>query len=246
MIARQVVALGLSLVTGAQAAAPSTTATNEVVLAGSLEGLPLANLIAIASEVTREPFLFEPRDVDVRVTFLGTIGVPVDRFLEFFELVLRIEGFVVVDESVGDRRFHRIARLGQQARGRHSLKSDAAMVSAEELERLSDRSCLVTTECTFEHIPSAGLGDMICQYFTDSSIQSVRDVRGSRTLVASGVAREVAALLAMARRLDAEIGRSGEREIRGGREVRLDLEKRVAALEAQLTKLVEPAAAADR
>lgn len=206
MIARPVLALGLSLFAAGRAAPPPKDAADEVVLVGTLEGIPLADLIAIASDVTGEPFFFEPRDVDVDVIFLGTVGVPWDRFLEFFELCLRIEGYVVVDETVGGRELHKVVRLGQQARGQQSLKTAARFVSPEELELMSGRGCLVTTYGSFEHVPAEGVDHMLCLYCSDSTYQSVRLVPGTKTLVMTGVAREVAALLAMARRLDEEIG----------------------------------------
>jgi len=243
VIARASLAFAVALGVGTAAPPPrpaaarepdvAGVAADEIVLVGDRAGIPLSRLIELARDATGDAFLFEPKDVDTKVVFLGTVRVPKDRFLEFFEMCLRIEDFVVLDAKSPDLRVHTLRKLGQQARGQQALKTQSLAVSPAELDALRDRSLLVTTEWTFDHLDFDSLNHMLCVYFSDSACQAVRGVEGTRTLILTGFAREVRGLLEMARRLDAEIGRQGNRVVRA------DLAARVGALEKRVARLLE-------
>jgi hypothetical protein len=130
-------------------------------------------------------------------------------------------------------RVHTIRRLGQQSRGQQSIRESARVVSAAELEELGDRSVLVTTEFTFEHLTFETFNHLLCPYFCEGDTQCWRGIEHMNSVIATGYAREVRGFLLLARRLDAEIGRQRNHVIR------TDLAARVGALEKRVARLLE-------
>jgi hypothetical protein len=223
-------AAALLVAPGLVAARDARPADDEIVLEGGSDGLGMRRLVEQASEITGEPFFFDPGDLGGRVPCLGSFRVARSRFLSIFDALLRSVDFVRLERTIGSQKFHLVRRLGQQARGQISLKTLARIVTREELARIADRDELVTTDWTPRHVPERGFIDSVCVYFTDSSTQSVRNIDTTGTLVMTGFARDLASRIEMMERVDAEVGASGRRL----KSPTAGLARRIAALEREM------------
>jgi hypothetical protein len=212
--------------------APSDDLTFEC----SPDGMEVAHLLDVAQEVTGEAFFFDPRDVrDQRIFFQGTVVVPRAAFLSFFDTCLRDAEFVHLDSWVAGTRVHSIRRLGQQSRGQQALKSQARIVPPEEMAALADRFTLITSWVVCNSGASARqiACPTLCQFFTDSSIESIRSIEGTGVILMTGLSANVAKYSAMARQLDTafspdvDAGRTNE------------LEERICVLEERVTAMLK-------
>src|SRR6185369_8756870 len=105
-----------------------------------------------------------------------------------------------------------------------------------ELAQLADRWTLVTTTYSCKNLPARELVTTMQLYFADSATEAIRNIEGTDSAVMTGYAANLAALVKMCERLDAEAASSPSYERARG------LESRLAALEAAVAKL-SPAAA---
>ena len=218
-------------------AAPVGNAPDDLVFQGEGQGLPLLALIETAREVTGEPFFYEPKDVkDQSVFFTGTVTVPRDQFLPFFDWCLRQVDFVHLEQPAGGVTLHRLQKLGQQARGLTALKAMARGVTVDELRAMRDRGTLVTTTYTAKHLPARELVTTLQLYFADSATDAIRNIEGTNSIVMTGFASSVAAIVDLSERLDAVAPADPEFVQQRA------LDERVKRLEAQVRRLEQPEA----
>jgi len=194
------IALFVPMVVGA-----ATPARQESVGIGAdPQGIPVEELIARAQEIVGGAWLLEPRDLkDVRVHLAGNVEVTRDRFLGFFERCLASQDLLHVEHPDAGVTTHRVMKLGQQARGQNSLKTNARTVSAAELAALAERHTLVTTLFEAKHVPARELVTTLNLYFADSATESIRNVEGTDQIVATGFTDNLARVAGMIRDLEA-------------------------------------------
>jgi len=179
---------------------------------GSLEfeskgsGLTLVDLIDQAKVVTGDEIFFDPRDLEkASVNFSGHLTVSREKFLSFFTWCLHEEGFVDVEHVVADRRMHTIVKLGNQSgRGAAGLKSSAPVVDRQQLAAMSDRWSLVTTTYETKNLPAREAVTTMQLYFADSATEAIRNIEGTDLIVMTGQAANLAAVVAMLDRIDAQ------------------------------------------
>jgi len=209
---------------------------DDVVIESEEIGISVRRLLEQAAAATGEPFFFDRLDVDhEHLSFAGSIRVRRDEILELVDGVLRLGEFVRLEHSIGSQRVHQVRHLGQQSRGQMGLKTLARIVTREELDRIADRSELITTSWASRHCPAADWDDTICIFFTDSSVQCVRSIDGTSTLIITGFSNEVAARVRMMERVDAELG---ARTV-AAPEATTRLERRIEALERRVERLLD-------
>ena len=192
--------------------------------------VPLLDFVRTVHDLTGETFFYEPKVLArIKLSVLGSARVPRDRLLAFFDACLRQCDVVRLERTLGGTRVHELRALGQQARGQVAMKSLARIVTSEELAAISDRQELVTTTWAPTRLPG-GFDHGVCQFFSDSSIQSIRRIQGTRHLVMTGCAAEVARCIELLERVDADPAVASQGTDDG-------LEKRVAGLEQRVEAL---------
>jgi hypothetical protein len=164
--------------------------------------------------------------------------VPKAKFMAFFDFCVRSADFVPLETMEAGTRVHLLRKLGGQGGGRNgaALKTLARIVEPAELAQLADRWTLVTTTYSCKNLPARELVTTMQLYFADSATEAIRNVEGTDTIIMTGFAANLAALVKMCDRLDAEAASSPSYERTR------TLEGRIAALEAAVAKLA-PAAA---
>jgi type II secretory pathway component GspD/PulD (secretin) len=204
-----------------------------------LLALGLSELIATAGEVTGEPFFYEPKDIEkVAVRFTGTVKVPREEFLSFFDRCLRDADFLHLETKEAMGTAHTLRRLGQQVRGSQQIKNQAPFVTQDELAALADRSAtLVSTTFTCKNLPAREAVTTLAVYFSDAPIEVIRNIEGTDTMVMSGYAQNLHEMLQTLRDLDARAGMDE------GLVAQRDLQTRVAKLEADVALLTATAGA---
>lgn len=201
------------------------------------KGLAIEEVVALAEGVTNEKFFYEPKELrDASVMFTGKMSVPREKILSFLDWCLHEEGFVELEHEVAGARVHSLVKLGAGAnRGAQALKTSARIVERAELDSLSDRWTLVTTTWSAKNVPARELVTTLQLYFADSATEAIRNIEGTDQVVMTGCAANLAALCALADRIDAATGKDeGFIELRR-------LAERVHALEAEVAALKQPA-----
>jgi len=230
-------AAGLALAAFAAPAPSQAHANDDLTIECPAEGLELMALVTMARDVTGEPFFYDEKELkDFKVQFQGKMVVPKAKFMAFFDFCMRSVDFVPLETMEAGTRVHVLRKLGGQGRGNAALKTMARIVEPAELAQLSDRWTLVTTTYSCKNLPARELVTTLQLYFADSATEAIRNVEGTDTIVMTGFAANLAALMKMCDRLDVEAASSPSFERARG------LESRVAALEAAVAKL-SPAAA---
>jgi hypothetical protein len=216
-----------------QSAPTAGQSKEEFVITCSDEGVDLDAFVANIQGLTGEPFYYEPRDLkDHRLFIKGTVRIPKDKLMSFFELSLRHLDFVHLEFLEGEKRFHVLHKLGQQARGLTALKSQARVIDVSELPGLADRWTLVTTNYDCKNLPAREAVTVLTLYFADSATESIRNIEGTETIIMTGFAANLASQVAMLDRIDAAVAASPGFVPPRTLEKRLaELEKRLAALE---------------
>jgi type II secretory pathway component GspD/PulD (secretin) len=234
-----IAAAGLALAAAVAPAPSQAHANDDLTIECPAEGLEITALVTMAREVTGEPFFYEEKELkDVRVQFQGKMVVPKAKFMSFFDLCVHNADFVSLDATEAGTRVHVLRKLGGQGGGRAqtALKTMARIVEPAELAQLADRWTLVTTTWSAKNLPARELVTTMQLYFADSATEAIRNVEGTDAVVMTGYATNLAAMVKMCDRLDAEAASSPSYERTRS------LEARVAALEATVAKL-SPAAA---
>jgi type II secretory pathway component GspD/PulD (secretin) len=197
--------------------------------------LELEKLVALVADVTGEPFFVDPAALHgLRARPIETKAIPRKRLLSYLDDQLREFDFVHVERIVAGVRCHSVTALGRSGGHRSaSLKTDAEVVTPDELASIADRSKLVTTALTFRSRGLAeGMQHTLCYRHADSASEAIRLVQETGIFVMTGAASNVAQEVALIRRLDASGIRS---EFDAREEARCEaLAARVTALEAAL------------
>ncbi|MEW6745890.1 MAG: secretin N-terminal domain-containing protein [Planctomycetota bacterium] len=182
---------------------------SEVIRIESREGgLPLAELIVLAQQVLGYPIYYSKWEIAPdpaqapALDFAGTIEVPRDEFLYFFELALRELDFLHVERSVGNLEFHAVHRVGPMGGKPTQLKSLARTVTPEELKDLNRRQILVTTRIQLEHANARDMATILTTYFADQFVESVRNLESANTLLLTGFASNVAKIVELIELMD--------------------------------------------
>jgi type II secretory pathway component GspD/PulD (secretin) len=232
-----IAATGLALAALAAPAPSQAHANDDLTIECPAEGLEITALVTMAREVTGEPFFYDEKDLkDVRVQFQGKMVVPKAKFMSFFDFCARSADFVPLDAMEAGTRVHLLRKLGGQSGGRNgtALKTLARIVEPSELAQLADRWTLVTTTWSCKNMPCRELVTTLQLYFTDSATEAIRNIEGTDSLVMTGYAANLAAMMKMCERLDAEAaGTPTFQNVHA-------LEARVAALEAKLAPAAAP------
>jgi hypothetical protein len=197
-------------------------------------GIELEKLLALAADVTGEPFFFDPAALHgLRARPIETKAIPRKRLLAYLDDQLREADCVIVERVVAGVRCHRVVSRGFPGRSQSDLKAAAEVVTPDELASIADRSKLVTTGVTFRSPGLAfGMSHTLCYRNADSASEAIVHVQGTSAWLLTGTAANLAQEVALIRRLDAAGIRS---EFDDREEARLDaLASRVAALEAAL------------
>jgi len=233
-----IAAAGLALAAFAAPAPSQAHASDDLTLECPPEGLELNALVTMARDVTGEPFFFDERELkDVRVQFQGKMVVPKAKFMAFFDFCARSADFVPLESMEAGTRVHLLRRLGgNSGRNSNALKTMARIVEPAELAQLADRWTLVTTTWSCKNMPARELVTTLQLYFADSATEAIRNIEGTDAMVMTGYATNLAALVKMCERLDAEAAGTPSFQSRRG------LDVRVTALEEAVAKL-SPAAA---
>jgi type II secretory pathway component GspD/PulD (secretin) len=232
-----IAAASLALAAFASFAAPAPSQAkggDDMTIECPEEGLTMLALVTMARDVTGEPFFFDEKDLkDVRIQFQGKVVVPKAKFLAFFEFCVRSADFVPLETMEAGTRVHVLRRLGGSGGGRNgtALKTLARIVEPAELAQYADRWTLVTTTYSCKNLPARELVTTLQLYFADSATEAVRNVEGTDTIIMTGFAANLAALVKMCDRLDAEAASSPSYERTR------TLEGRITALEAAVAKL---------
>ncbi len=230
-----IAAAGLALAALAAPAPSQAHANDDLTIECPAEGLELVALVTMAREVTGEPFFFEDKELrDARVQFQGKMVVPKAKFMAFFDFCARNADFVPLETMEAGTRVHVLRRLG--ASRNTALKTLARVVEPAELAQIADRWTLVTTTWSCKNLPCRELVTTLQLYFSDSATEAIRNIEGTDSMVMTGYAANLAAMVKMCERLDAETAATPSFERARG------FEGRVAALEAAVAKL-PPAAA---
>ena len=238
MFTKWIAAAGLALAAALAPQAAKPAANDDITIECPEGGLELAELVMTARGVTGEPFFVEDRELkDTRIQFEGKVVVPKAKFLAFFEFCARTVDFVTLETVEAGTRVHLLRRLGGQGGGRAStaLKTLARIVEPAELKQMEDRWLLVTTTWSSKNLPARELVTTLQLYFADSATEAVRNVEGTDTIIMTGFAANLAALVKMCERLDAEAASSPSFERTK------TLEQRLAALEAKVAELAPKA-----
>jgi hypothetical protein len=166
---------------------------------------------------------------DAKLVFLGKLVVPRAKFMSFFDYCVRTVDFVPIETMEAGARVHQLVRLGgSNSRASAGLKTRARVVEPAELPLFADRWTLITTTYTCKNLPTRELVTTMQLYFADSATEVFRNIEGTDTIVMTGFAANVAAMIRMCERIDVEAPVTST--FLSAR----DLEKRLAALEARV------------
>src|SRR5262249_16828520 len=140
--------------------------------------------------------------------------------------------FVSLETMEAGTRVHLLRKLsGSGGRNVTALKTLARIVEPAGLPPLAHPWTLVTTTRTCQNLPARELVTTMQLYFADSATEAIRNVEGTDSIVMTGFAANLAALVKMCERLDAEAVATPSFDRARG------LETRVAALEAAVARL---------
>ncbi len=213
--------------------APASRSENVVVKLPP-EGLPPEDPLRQAQGVTREAFIYDPKELNSeRLSFAGSVTVPKERFLAFFDRCLREREIVHLETAESGQTIHTLFKLGQpSSRASIMLKQRAPILSNEEVLRLSDRATLVTTTVSLKNLPAREAVNSLSQYFSEQATETIRNIEGTEMIVMTGRASSVAAIVRMLAEMDAKAVESPEPKAIEKMENRLrKVEAEVAALQ---------------
>lgn len=196
-------------------------------------GIELEKLLALAADVTGEPFFFDPAALHgLRARPIEAKAIPRKRLLPYLDDQLRELGFVVFDSIVAGGRVHTV--IAERVNANVSrARSDAEYLPPDEIASVADRRKIVKTTLSLRSRGLAlGMSHSFCHRMADSTSSALEYIQGTTAFVIAGPAADVAQVIAEMRRLDASGIRS---EFDAREEVRCEaLDARVAALEAAL------------
>lgn len=155
------------------------------------QGEPLIDFIDLAKVLLGKPIQYAPTEVgDARIFIIGTIEVDKDRFFQFFQAVLKSYDFIVMEYGPTGGSFLKVQKVGvggAGARGGGGLaRSQAPIVPREQLEAYAeDPATLITTSIPLKFIDARSAMASF-QPFFDTSVEGIRNVENSNSLVITG------------------------------------------------------------
>ena len=102
-------------------------------------GIELEMLLALAADVTGEPFFFDPAALHgLRARPIEAKAIPRKRLLAYLDDQLREADCVVVERVVAGVRCHRVVSFHSPSRVHSDLKTAAEVVTPDELASIAD------------------------------------------------------------------------------------------------------------
>ncbi len=170
------------------------------------DGEKLEDFIDLAKNILLRPMKYSPPEVsEVRIRIVGPQRVRRDRFMQYFQSVLKSYQFIVVpfgEDGAGE--FLEIRRLttgGPQGRNTDA-KSAAPIVPVEQLEAYRyDPAALITTSIPLRWVDARSVMATF-QGLVDTTIESVRNVENANALVVTGFGQNVWGVYQLAQLID--------------------------------------------
>jgi type II secretory pathway component GspD/PulD (secretin) len=192
-----------SAVTGAAVPGAATAPQDSTVrLTAGPDGLPLKQLVELAEQTLGIAFFYQPQDLrDTAIHFTGSLEIPADRFLGWFERILRENDFLHLEVGADDDALHSIRKIaGMRSAG--YLKTLAPKFTPDEVTAMADRMNLVTTTIQVENLPPRDVVNTLQPFFADNYTEMIRHVDGTTQIVMTGLASSLASLIEMVRSMD--------------------------------------------
>ncbi|MEW6741953.1 MAG: secretin N-terminal domain-containing protein [Planctomycetota bacterium] len=192
--------------------------TDEIVI--SFDVVNGTDLLEFVGVVQRElGYQFHYKDSELKPATPGggspkifTLGAKKIRkadLFKYFQAVLREQDFVCVrigsleEGEDKDAGFWSIRKVGPAGGKPTQLKSLARIVSREELEELQGNpGILVTTAVSLEYVSARDASTVLTTYFADQFVESVRNIENSNTLLLTGYASTLAAIMRLIEVID--------------------------------------------
>jgi type II secretion system protein D len=159
-------------------------------------GESMIDFIHLGKVLLRRPIKFEPAEVgDTRIFIIGPVTVEKAKYYQFFQAVLKAYNFIIMDYGPRGSSFLSIQKIGVGGAGSRSggafIKSKAPIVPMDRLHEYSeDPATLITTSIPLKYIEARSAMASFQPYF-DTTIEGIRNVENSNSLVITGFGTNV-------------------------------------------------------
>ncbi|MFT7464947.1 MAG: general secretion pathway protein D [Pseudohongiellaceae bacterium] len=159
-------------------------------------GEKLIDFIDLAKVILQRPIKYAPTEIgDVTIFIVGPLTVEKAKFYQFFQAVLRAYDFIIMDYGPKGSSFLSIQKIGGGGAGARGggafIKSKAPIVPMDRLEEYSeDPATLITTSIPLKYIDARSAMASFQPYF-DTTIEGIRNVENSNSLVITGFGTNV-------------------------------------------------------
>lgn len=156
------------------------------------EGEKLEDFIHLAKNLLLIPIQYSPQEVnEQRIRIVGPQRVRRESFFEYFQAVLKTLDFIIVPMGPEDGSILRVQRVTGQGRTTIAAKALAPVVGVDELVNYRrEAGTLITTSIPLKHVDARSVMATF-QQLVDATIESVRNVENSNSLVITGFGQHV-------------------------------------------------------
>ncbi len=156
------------------------------------EGEKLEDFIHLAKSLLLMPMMYSPQEVsEQRIKIIGPQRVRREDFFEYFQSVLKAHDFIVVPIGPEGGGVLRIQRVTGQGRTTIGAKALAPVIEVEDLHLYRRKAAeLITTSIPLRYVDARSVMATF-QQLVDATIESVRNVENSNSLVITGFGQHV-------------------------------------------------------
>ncbi|HKE02269.1 MAG TPA: secretin N-terminal domain-containing protein, partial [Planctomycetota bacterium] len=169
------------------------------------DGVPLKDFVNMCNTITKIPFYIrkevETKLAQQKVNIIGMKRVPVVRFYDFFQSLLKINDLVLVLEGGPESGVWQIADLKGQ--DRNVIKNSARYISPEEIQQYAAQpGILLTTVLALQYANAREISASLRPLFPDNQIETVISLGNTNGLLVTGFGPTVSNLQQLMRLID--------------------------------------------